>query len=374
MIEKEITELQRHFLAVDGEAVSLFAYPQLPVEDLPLEINRLKPDVLHISAHGDTNELELANADGMLVKLTGEMLVAFLNFPKAPRLVYLNSCNSEQLAAHLVEVVDFAIGTTQPISNRTARASALLFYDRLLTGATIENAYLAGRASIKALQDASSTLHVRKGANEKTERLHLIPQLVAKFEDDEFEPSKHGAYFVEIGLFGCPANTSQVVFFTDDESFISDDDEDDEEDDEEVGEEVRLACDLCRVVRGGPIRSTVWCYESGEYWGDFRGFATAVDGAGHSFSVSSTLCEALEAYFRVFAEDVEPMPEGAREAIARLRKMDGARGPSYSVDDSKAHASVDFNKKGKSLPAKASVAKTVSPTKKRAAKKARSAK
>ena len=70
MVEREITDLQRLFLKGKGESVSLISYPKLPIEELPLEIGEHQPDVIHISAHGARNELEMANSDGSSVKLT----------------------------------------------------------------------------------------------------------------------------------------------------------------------------------------------------------------------------------------------------------------------------------------------------------------
>src|SRR5690242_1267641 len=228
-VEREITELQRQFLRATGEPVDFIGFPGLPIEELPLEIGKHQPDILHISAHGDREELALANTDGRPVKITGPMLASFVDIDRPPSLVYLNACNSEAIARAVVQVAPMAIGTTAPISNRTARASALLFYDRLLNGSTVQKAFEAARSTLEALQDvkASSMLHCRKGIDANKERLHQIPRIIAHFTDDRYKPDSDGDFDIELGVAGCPANTSQVVFFTDDESFIDDDSDDD---------------------------------------------------------------------------------------------------------------------------------------------------
>lgn len=113
LVEKEITELQRLLGAARGEPVHLLSYPHLSIEQLPIELNKIHPDIVHISAHAETNYLEMANAAGQPVRLTGEMLAVFLHFPHSPQLVYLNACESQEIARKLTSVVRFAVGTTR---------------------------------------------------------------------------------------------------------------------------------------------------------------------------------------------------------------------------------------------------------------------
>src|SRR5688572_11110173 len=132
MLEYELSDLQDRFAAASGEPVTVVALPRLPFERLPIELARHQPDILHISAHGEGDNLALANADGDLVALSAEALLAFLMIERSPELVYLNACNSEAIADSLSKHVKFAVGTTAPITNRTARAAAVVFYDAIL--------------------------------------------------------------------------------------------------------------------------------------------------------------------------------------------------------------------------------------------------
>lgn len=312
-LEREITELQRRFSEVSGEPVAFSFLPGLNAEDLPGEISRRKPDVLHISAHGTEEQLSLSNAAGKRVALDAEALAAFLPPDRSPRLVYLNACDSEGIAAALAQsgAVSMAIGSTAPITNRAARAGALAFYERLLAGTPVQHAYDVGRKMIEMLQDkqASTKLHPARGVNPATEILHRIPRLIADFVGGDTAPNKWEQYSVRFGLVGCSANTRQVVFFTDDESFI-----DDEED--------NPAVDLCVVVRDAPVSSVLWV-DPDKGWdvqGDFRLFATGVTGDATSFTVASMLCDAIEARYRLAGN----LPSDVANAVARLRRENGA--------------------------------------------------
>ncbi len=324
MVEREITELQSQFLRSAGETITLLSYPNTPIEELPLEIGKHCPDILHISAHGDRNELVIANADGDAVPLTAAMLRSFLDLERPPRLVYLNACDSKEIAKELVSVVPMAIGMTAPVTNRAARAAALVFYDRVFSGLAVKTAFEASRATIQALHSAtaSSVLCYGKEVDPALERLYHAPRIVARFWD--VPAARDESFSIQLGVLGCPGNTVQVVFLTDDESFIRTTEEIEEWYDEgdSYSEESELAFDLCRVVRTTPVRSVVWSQESEDISGDYRLFAIGVTGGGQIFTASSTLCQALQLYFRL-AGGGTPM---SKRAIAELTRNDGTEG------------------------------------------------
>lgn len=324
MVEREITELQSQFLRAPGEAPILLTYASVPIEELPLEIGKHRPDILHISAHGNKNELELSNADGKPVRLTSSMLRRYLNTEKPPRLVYLNACDSETIATELVGLVPMAIGTTAPITNRAARAAGLLFYDRLFSGMTVQNAFEAAQATLEALNrdSASSVLRCAHWIDPNQERLYHAPRIVACFSRDT--PYSDRTYGIRLAVIGCPVNTTQVIFFTDDESFIRSIEEVEESYDEgeAYSAERELGFDLCQAVRTTPVRNVIWSQESERVVGDYKLFAVGVSAGGQLFTASSTLCEALELYFKLAGRETKR----ARRAIDDLRSNDGAEG------------------------------------------------
>lgn len=309
-LEREITAFRRNAVANSGEAVDFIFLPNLPFEDLPAELSKNKPDILHISAHGMNEGLSLAHEDRERVLLTAEMLCAFLDIDPAPKLVYLNSCDSKALAKQLTQRVPMAIGFDAPITNRAARQAALTFYIRLLEGQSIKRAYEASRMIMKGLDQnsVSSQLFSQDGVDPARWVLHVPTRIVARFWEDKTRPSGKN-YLVEIGLSGCPRNTSQVVFFTDDDEYINSDD--------------ALEDDLCSVVRTTPERGDIWIEYEWKTYGNLRLFACGVTAGGDHFSASNDLCSALESYYVETrgVSKIGDLPAFLQNAITSLRNM-----------------------------------------------------
>lgn len=323
-LEQEITELQQRAPGVTGDPIRFTFLPNLCVEQLPIEIAKTTPDILHISVHGESEKLCLANRNKDAVFLTAEKLKAFLNIKCPPRLVYLNACNSQELARSLTGTIEMAIGTTAPITNSTAIESAVLFYHRLSLGATVQNAFEAGKAMMETLQQdkVSSILHCRKDINPLKERLHSVPRIVARFSESDCSGDKYGNFDIELGVSGCPGNTIQVVFFTDNETFYEDCNPNDE---------VRMASKLCFVVRKTPVNSMIWSNWSQQIWGDYRIFACGNTASGELFAVVSTVCEAIEEHFSSWYEGQQEssIPASVRTAISQMRRNDGGDDEEY---------------------------------------------
>jgi len=316
-LDKEITEIQQRANIGQSGVVEFVFLPDLSLEQLNLELNHRHPDVLHLSAHGSREALALRRGmDESEVAVKAETLLSFLNPEYPPQLIYINACNSDELARRLVGRVPFAIGTTAPISNSAARAGAVSFYDRLLSGCSVADAFEAQKGVIEALEDERTTVEifVAPGNDPSAVILHPVPRLEADFEDD-IKPAKDGHYAFALRVVGCPANTTQVVFFTDDEDFLED--EDDEDDDEYNYEE-----DLTYVVRGTPIgpNRVLTTYED-QPWranGDFRLFAVGVTGDSRMFTASAMLSEALKRRYR------SGMPPSVERVLGELLMRNGA--------------------------------------------------
>jgi hypothetical protein len=308
-LEREITELQRRSLATQGDPVEFVFLPELPLEQFPLELSKQPFDVLHISAHGASTGLSLANSAGNETLLTAEMLNAFLDVDRPPRLVYVSACHSEAIARALISRVSMAIGTTATVKNRAARSAAVLFYARILEGKSVQSAFTASRELICALENKAAKSKLFAGRNIRPERefLHQVPRLVAKFsrKDGRIRRYADGAYYVDLGVIGCPQATAQIIFFTDDQQLA---------DDPQTYEE-----GMSVLTRDAPARGEVWIEEWDASW-NLRFYACGVTSRGESFVVESMLCEALELYTRL----TEKSPADAAAAIVDLRKMDGA--------------------------------------------------
>jgi hypothetical protein len=316
-LEREITELQRQASEVSAEPISFVFLPGLRFEELPRELNRHRPDVVHLAAHADDEKLALAHEGGGTVEVTARMLGAFFSRSRPPRLVYVNACDSDGIADDLVKQqgIAAAIGSTAPITNRAARNAALAFYGRILDGESVSDAFETGVQMLEALegQRASAKLFHRPDIDPKMEVLHRRPRLVASLAKQSYTKPGPGpdTFLIRLGLTGCSPNTTQTVFFTDDETFI------DPKRPDDTG-------DLCFVVRATPVRGTVWASNRNlwEVRGDFRIFASGVTGDGEHFTVSSTLCEALETRQRLSRQSANV--GDLLEALRVLRARDGS--------------------------------------------------
>src|SRR5438477_139133 len=97
-ITREITELQRRFSAASAEPVEFQVLPDIKVESLPGELLRCRPDILHIVSHSNQAELTLSDETNSEVRITARMLRVFLPPDHPPQVVYLNSCDSNEIA------------------------------------------------------------------------------------------------------------------------------------------------------------------------------------------------------------------------------------------------------------------------------------
>jgi hypothetical protein len=312
-LEREITELQGRLSAASGEPLSFIFLPGLAVEELAIAVGRHRPDILHISAHGDHDILSLADGDGETVELDARRLGELLDDQALPTLIYLNACNSHQIAEDLSKLVKMVIGTTASISNRAARAGAVTFYERLLQGRSVESAFRASRAVIEIIESSqtSSKLCFQGGLDPSAIIMHNVPRIVAKFAEYPPKRSKSGNYNLEIGITGCPKSTIQVVIFTDDTSFAD--------------ESSSLEESLCSICLDRPARGEIWLDHSWNVDGDFKIYACGVTNTDTHFVATSMICDALELHYRsklqtTNLQEIEPR---ILEAITMLRQWGG---------------------------------------------------
>jgi hypothetical protein len=149
-IEREVDMLTRTFA---DTLVEFRALPWARAESLVRDLSTQQFDVLHITAHGEGEALQVLDEKGATVMMSAEQILAFLPQMQKPRLVYLNACDSGPLAKQLAAQVPFAIGSTLPLGNDQAIHAALSFYWRVLLGGTIEEAFQAARGMVGLLSD-----------------------------------------------------------------------------------------------------------------------------------------------------------------------------------------------------------------------------
>ena len=336
-LESEITDVQRQLVESSARSASIIFLPDTTIEALPLELSKHKPDMLHISVHGDRDGLWFAKkATGGAkrhVQLTPERLFALLDADAPPKLVFLNACKSIEVAEFLALRGITAIGTTAPITNEAAVSASRVLYERLLGGHSVQNAFGAIEALVASMDSNRVRLELKTpdGVDPASMRLHEVPRLAARLPAGEsLRPGKPVA--IEFGVTGCPRDTCQVVFFTSDATFIND--------------ETKLERDLCEVIRDEPRRGEIWTEFNWLPVGNFRICACGVTAGGETFSLSAMAIEVLQRYARS-ANPPNTYLETLSKAVAYLHDNDGAGLSGWEKD--KAESPAKSKKRGKKL-------------------------
>jgi CHAT domain-containing protein len=314
-LEREISVLQKELLRFTGESVSLVFLPDLPAEEFQPVLDSFLPDVLHIVAHSDAEPLQVARADHSKVTLAPQELNSWLSAEHPPKLVYLNSCNSQGFASTLAGLgrVKCTIGSTARILNGTARKAAVNFYRSVANGHSIGAAFEAAKATAQV--DAANTVTLTMfGRDAHHECLNPRRALGAKFIREEPTKKQSAAgilpplmlydeeYKFRLYVTAAHPNTSQVVFFTDDSSFID--------------EPTTMENDMSLLVRGAPRDNReFWAHEADNYiWssdGDHRLFAVGITPSGESFSVAGSLKKAVELHYNLHPDENLPDVQAA---------------------------------------------------------------
>ena len=302
MVEHEITKLQKQLRALTQGGIQFEFLPALAFQELRQHVERIKPDVLHISAHGTPERVELVDSHGRAVALTLQSLPAALGV-RRPRLLYLSACHSAALAEQLKTEIPIVIGTTDSIENYFAREASAAFYEALFTGYSVKEAFDASSGLLKALSDNKVTTELFCSPSDGRKVLFSPPRLVARFEGMK---QGDGNFLFEPGFLGASEHTTQTIFFTDDETFIR--------------KRKGLERSLCWVNRdkayGDGIRWLDRCWQCD---GDFNLFATAVTQNGEHRTVHAKASDALSAYYRAEEAKGKKVPKRILNAIAEMR-------------------------------------------------------
>jgi hypothetical protein len=166
-----------------------------------------------------------------------------------------------------------------------------------------------GSESAEEFEGLISGITAVIGSPPKLARQEATPpaaeRFVAKFLKNKPKRDKEDCYEISFGVLGYPSGTRQIVFFTDHPDSL------------EEGKSLQEA--LCTVVIVKPQQRRVFVNED-EAWdidGDFRLYAVGVFGNGRTFTLSTMLCDALDAHYS--AAFPEGVPERFARAISDLR-------------------------------------------------------
>jgi hypothetical protein len=308
-LEAEITAIQERLSGRDVALDPVFL-PDLDAGRLEAALMDKRPDILHLAAHGDDDILAIRKIGGGEEELTADTLDSWFRDP-APKIVYINACKSERLAERLVELgrVDVAIGTNAAIQNQAARAAAVTFYSRIISGHTVRQAFRAC-SEMASFQQKSVGLVLKERPGTKTADTAFIqnsPLLVARFVDNPPAPRPKGWFAFQLGIIGCPAQIHQVIFFTDDHRYAL------------AGKS--LEENMSTLVKATPRQGEFWVPVANSLnWytqNETRVFATGVAPDGSGFLIEATeISDAVERFFLLFNGGVVPP-----EVKASLNKL-----------------------------------------------------
>jgi hypothetical protein len=118
--------------------------------DLLLQMNKIRPQILHFSGHGaSSGEIILESETGEAKAVGPSALKAlFESFRPQLQIVVLNSCYSADQADAFTEIVDAVIAMKDSIGDRAAIAFASAFYSALGFGRSVSEAFKQGRIAI----------------------------------------------------------------------------------------------------------------------------------------------------------------------------------------------------------------------------------
>lgn len=138
----------------------------LRAKDIARVLLTVQPQIVHFSGHGTPKgALCFEYESGQAHPVYPEALAAlFKQFAKQVKCVVLNACYAENQAIAIAKYIDYVIGMKQGISDKSAIAFSLGFYQALGAGKTIEEAFEFGRIQI-----------MLQGVPE-----HLVPVLIKK--------------------------------------------------------------------------------------------------------------------------------------------------------------------------------------------------
>lgn len=163
--EKQIKEALRAI--TDRDKIHIDTIPAVELKDFSNAFNRYRPNILHISSHGNQEHIALENEKGQAITVDGDMLINIVKLAgKQLKIVVLNACESSKMAASLTDVVDVTIGMNMSIGDNAARAFAVQLYSSIGENIPIGLAFGQAKFAISAngISEADTpVLHYRKG-------------------------------------------------------------------------------------------------------------------------------------------------------------------------------------------------------------------
>lgn len=147
--EKQIKEALRTI--TDRGKIRIDTVPAVELKDFSNAFNRYKPNILHISSHGNQDCIALEGEKGEAIIVDNDTLKNVVKLAgKQLKMVVLNACESSKLATNLTGAVDIAIGMNMSIGDDAARAFAVQLYSSIGENVSIGLAFEQAKFAILA--------------------------------------------------------------------------------------------------------------------------------------------------------------------------------------------------------------------------------
>jgi hypothetical protein len=132
------------------DSIDLVSALAVQPDDLLQKLNEYKPQIVHFSAHGNTEgELILLDKNGKPKPVSARAIHALLKILKDNiRVVVLNACYSQVQAREIKNVIDCVIGMKNSISDQAAIIFSASFYRAIGFGCSINDAFEQGKTAL----------------------------------------------------------------------------------------------------------------------------------------------------------------------------------------------------------------------------------
>jgi hypothetical protein len=146
-LDREVREIQRRMRESEYRDSIRFEWrPAARLSDVVQMLNEVRPDVVHLSAHGNHEGVVLENADGTAKTLRNDQLAQLLaTMSDNIRLIIFNSCLSSEQAEVACNFVEAAVGMESSILDEAAKVFAGQFYNSLGFGKSLHDSFEQAR-------------------------------------------------------------------------------------------------------------------------------------------------------------------------------------------------------------------------------------
>jgi hypothetical protein len=155
-LEKELDAIRQRIgegLDHAGRKIELFGQLSVTFDDVLRTLNQVRPDIVHLSAHGTrSGEIHLADDEGLSNAVSERTLERLFTVLKDEiRVVVLNACYSERQARAIARVIDCTIGMKRAVRDDVAATFSASFYRAIACGRDVQNAFDQGCLAIAGM-------------------------------------------------------------------------------------------------------------------------------------------------------------------------------------------------------------------------------